>query len=461
MINVRRDLKLRRTGALPIGNSSLPSRDAVHSTNMFSVYALGIAVCMRLFVPANLLDLFYDYDQILGGNVFLKIHPGTYAIFIVALGLAATRRGDRASRVLLQVAVWLGGASVLSVGWALFAGNAASLGAMVDADLAAAAAIFGMSRLTEAGRQKILVFVVGAMTINALITLGEAITHQRLLPYKFDFASGELVFRPAALLNHPLINGLFSCTLIPFIGGLRTSLVTKFVLIGLFAISTFAAESRFATITTIPSAGFMFFYLVRTQQRAGFDGASMRFLQVLMGAVLVPLVGILIFSGGFGERIAAGLFDQSSQARLDVYSLLAYLSPSELLSGVSAQRVAVITAVRQNIIVESPIVGFIFVLGVPMAMMLMLSILLAIIRLCWKSNVPTMLGATAFLAVASANNGLATKAPELLYAMVLICSSRLRLQRSAVPALPKLSTPTVLRRAAIVASPSRNGPIGP
>ena len=397
---------------------------------------VGVAVFVRIFVPGNLLDLFYDYDQLLGGNPLLKIHPGTYGLVLVAGVLTLTRRPNAASMVYIRCAAWLGGITTICFVSAIAQGNVGSLGFRVDAEFAAVAALYCLGLLDESEREKLLVAITAGMLLNEVISFGEAITHSRLLPYKFDFSSGEIVFRPTGLLNHPLINGLYSCTMIPLVTQLRASPTVRFFLMGVFAVGTFAAESRFATIVSVPTLAVMFFYMAQASRNSGLTTSNLRYLQIVLGAVFMPIFVLLIAFGGFGQRIASGLFDQSSLARVDAYSLLAYLTPHELMSGITPQRLLIFTAMRQDLIIESPVVMFIFALGLPVAVALMCSIVGILFMLARRAGFAMIVTAVVFFVVAAANNGLASKVPELTFAIVAIASCRGRVEIPQSPPLP-------------------------
>ncbi len=398
-----------------------------------------IAILVRLFVPGGFLDLFYDYDIAATGSVIQKIHPGTYLLTLAAL-MVATRRGDRAGRPLFQAAVALAAMTAFCITWAIVRSNTAAIGFLIDSEFAAAAACFCLSRLGEADRQAILPAIVVVMVVHVLISFGETATHLHLFPYRYALASGEITFRPSGLLNHPLNSGLFLCTMIPFSMLLRVPLLQKLALAAVFAAGTFAAESRFASLVALPVGALSYVVATRSDRRTGVNVETSRFFQIILGTLVVPFVGVLGVLGGLGERLAKGLNDQSSQARLDAYSLLSYLSPSEFFTGIGSARLAVFSAQRNGLIIESPIVVLIFGFGILPTLAFFAAIGWSMMVLLRRSNAYCLLGVLAFTIVASSSNGLASKTPEMLLILTLLAASR---GRSASGALSQAAIAAV------------------
>ena len=391
-----------------------------------------VAILVRLFVSSSFLNLFYDYDVVSGTNIALKIHPGTYLLTLAALFLAG-RPVDRGGRVLFQAAVALTALTVFCILWAVVQGNVAAIGFLIDAEFGAAAACFCLSKLREADRQAMLAPMVALMAIHAAISFGESATHVHLIAYRYSLADGERTFRPTGLLNHPLTSGLYLCTMIPFSMLLRVPLLQKLGVAAVFAAAAFAAESRFASLICLPVGALSYITATRNDGRTGVNAETSKFFQLILGTLVFPLVALLGVIGGLGERLAKGLNDQSSKARIDAYSLLSYLSPSEFFTGIGSARIAIFSAQRNGLIIESPVVMLIFGFGVVPTILFLGTVGGVIMSLLRKSNAYCLLGALAFAIVASANNGLVTKTPELLFILTLLAASRGR-QVSGEPA---------------------------
>ena len=392
--------------------------------NRLAFFLVVVSALVRIFVPGGLLDLAWDYDTVSHGSIFIKIHPGTYMLALSALVLWRQRR-QPGGEVYLEAAAVLGGLTALCSVFGILVGSTEAFGFLIDVEFAASLLCFCLSRLPETDRQATLPYVLGAMAVQCVIDFGEWLTHLRLVPYKFSNSSGETVFRPTGLLGHPLTNGLYIVTSIPFIMLLRLPLFVRYGMVGFFAAAVFAAETRFSTVVAIPVC--ILIYLMSTRDTSvSRTRETARFLQVVMGATLGPLVVVLGLAGGFGERLATGIVDQSSQARLSVYSILKYLTPHEMMTGVGVKRAAVILAVRQNLIIESPVVQLVFLVGAPMMVLFFLALGWSLFRMVRGSNLLVWLGLIGFGIVASSNNGLVTKTPELLFLIMLMAGARRR-----------------------------------
>ncbi len=358
-------------------------------------------------------------------------------------------------RVFLQIAYAFFGLTLVCALSGVSFGNTEALGFLVDSEVAVGLQAFCLSRLPESDRQATLPIVCGVMVVNCLVSFGEWATHLRLMPYKFSLTTGETIFRATGFLNHPLINGLYTCATIPFIMLLRIPLFGRYLMVGLFAAATFAIETRFASLVAIPTSLVAYFLSTRSSS-SGSDNQSSRFLQIIMGLVFAPLAVVLGLAGGFGERIASGLIDGSSQSRLSVYSLLDYLSLRELLTGVGSVRAGLIIAVRQGLIIESPVVQLIFLFGIPLMLLFFTTVFWSFYRLARGANLFVWLGIATFFVVAASNSGLASKNPELVFLMMFVAGARGRTRAAMTASLPAQSEMTnVVGRARVLAHQAR------
>jgi hypothetical protein len=257
------------------------------------------------------------------------------------------------------------------------------------------------------------------MAVHSALLFFEFASRHRVLPYVRGHFERE--FRPTGLLAHPLNNGLFYATLVPIAFCLRLPFSVRSALAVLFLFSALAAGARFASVCGSVA-------LVIAMLVAGAEGGRTRSStgQALVAARMtltlaaLPFVAIAALGTSLGYRLAAGLFDHSARARLNVYQLLAYLPSDQLWTGTSSEQLSdwSFALFHQNT-VESPIVASIFIFGIVYSVFLFSGMVAGLFAITRNAGQLVKLSALTFFIVGLSNNVFVVKVPALLFAFVV------------------------------------------
>ena len=389
-----------------------------------------VALLVRLFVPANALDRFYNYD-LNGGAAWMKIHPGSYLIFGLCLVILCRRKPSfrgpvrRTILALLGVVVGCGLSCVLR-------GATTALGLLVDNVLCAAAGLFCLSQLGRAGKRLVVCAILAGMTLNALMIFYELVSHAAVIKPPTTYSA--YFFRPSGLLNHPLDNGLYLVAAIPAATLLRRPFYINMGLALIFLLATLAAGARLASIIAAPTlivAG------VLTARRAATTSPVRQRITLMLAitaTIGLPLVLFIAAQSGLGYRFGGDLLDVSARTRWNVYALLAHLDGKSLLLGAGVDQMNLYASHLLNELVESPLVVAVFMFGLPLAIVYLGAMIYALYQGARLADLRVKVLAAAFVLVGAGNNVFVSKTSALLYALILVYGSLAFLpERAAAP----------------------------
>ena len=389
-----------------------------------------VALLVRLALPAPLINLYIPYT-LETGAFYEKLHIGTYLLLSLApLGLAIKPLRLRADELPIVRALLRFSLAIIGIAALLLAiGRGGPAVIFVDTYLSAALAGLLLFMLPPPARRLVGYVVLALFVASALVGILETATRQRFMPY--DMA--ELGFRPTGFAGHPLMLGLLSCAAIGFAFTLPMPWQVRFAAVAVLLIGTLAAEARIATLMSAASL----ILLALTAKWHGLTRRQSRRAKVILVVVLVLLAVPLVFvlqAAGLMSRLAEGLYDESSQARIIIYQIFDFVSLRDVLLGADIawiERLA-FDELKLEIIESSPVV-FIFMLGLPGAVVFTVLLARFFIKLCQAAPPGAVVGTIVFIITALSNNTLSTKTASVTAIVVLLVAAQAMIDRRAAP----------------------------
>jgi hypothetical protein len=398
-------------------------------------------VFVRMLVSQYLLHfLGLPYD-LPGGPFPVKIHPGTYLLFLAfAVGLLAwgnplrsliglARRHSLPSAFLaLMVATFT---------WALLRHGTDGQAFFIDTLLAPGVALLTLLMQPRQRRRWLLGAMLAALALNALIALGEAALGKRLIPL---FAGREGIveeyhFRSSALIGHPLANSKQTVMLLPLLAllpwalGLRVGLFFLFML----ALLAYGSRANLAMGLLLGLAALLPLALALARGR-------LNYLQITGGLVgLLVLVAALcgvVITTNLGDRILNSLtWDNSANVRLVAFQVLDHVNGDDFWFGVPVERIESIAGLVGIDLRYEAIENFWIVLLVQLGLvgfsLFMLGLGCIVVHLWRISRLPARLALVVYFVIASGGNTLASKTPSLVLLLVALQSASVVAPRAA------------------------------
>lgn len=319
-------------------------------------FALGLlGVIVEFAISGNTLgDLGVDYAAA-GGNLLVKLHPGTYLVALgafVALfmerpsGAALVRffRESPALALFMVLTLFCAFYSIANVG---FSGAAIYVESYLSAGLLTIALAGG----TDRQKRTLAKVIVGFIVISVIISIGEGATQTHLIPMNFgDEATAKSMaledsddFRGAGLFSHPLTAAVvtsmatFMLLRMQMNSLLKAGLFTVF-LVGLLSFGGRAALATTIILISLATGVVLLRGLVQRNLSTGFLAA--------LGAgllLLPPLLLVLITSTDIGGRIVSHMYyDDSVDVRNVQWLVLNHLNFHDVLFGVPPDRMDVL-----------------------------------------------------------------------------------------------------------------------
>jgi|GEM_PF-2845455 len=416
------------------GGRKLADRIAAAEPNADLVWGLVLGTVVRVLGQANFLSLFYGYGA-QGGNPLMKISPGTYIIMIVFCR-AWNRKSPPGMETFKLAATMVMTIVVGGVAWAMVTGQAVAVGYLVDSYAVAAAGLFILGKVGAEGRTKVYAALIWALLFNALLLFPEFILKRRFVPAPLEGARG--IFRPAALLNHPLMSGLMYATAAPLVMRWRKPFLVKAGVSLLFVLCVFFSGARVSTV--LAGAAFVPAALIALGKEKPKSQIGQTWLvsQSLLIAALIPIVVIVAIASGALDRIGGGLYDKSAATRVWQFGMIQYLSPHQLIFGIG-NTTAADWSVRlfQTPSVESAFVLGVFMYGMPFTIFYLGMVVVIVAWFALRGDTLVKLSAVIFLTAAMSNNTLGAKNPAVFYFLMFAGST----MTHAVRRLPRLRMP--------------------
>jgi len=218
---------------------------------------------------------------------------------------------------------------------------------------------------------RIVVFLFVAVIVESYI---ERIFKFKVITIKDDLIIGtdlynESQFRSNGLLGHPLSSAQFVLLIYTAFLAMKSISRSKKVYVTFFVIASMMCfNARTATVLTV--IGFLCYYFDRINAR-----------KVLTGVVMGVVFGFLIYYGitqlGIGTRMLEMFTDDSSKTRSTVFSVFSYFDLGDFLWGPKDSflnsTIRKIGNKGDEIIVENPLVDYVFRIGLIMTIILVAS----------------------------------------------------------------------------------------
>ena len=413
-----------------------------------AVFAATLAVWAELSVSANLLTWLgipYVAD---GGDLPVKLHPGTHLLFLATTLTCLRGAGWRmltANGELLGFVAGMGACAI----YLLVMTGSGHLVVLLDTFLPAGllAMMLGQAdrvQLETLRRGMQLLFMAGAA-----LALVETALHTTLIPlYLNDAAYYPHVedFRPIALYDHPLTGAvmmMLGLSLLP-VGGFGRLAYGALLSTALLS---FGGRMSVAVMLLIAGASWALptARLILSRNPRAF-GKLMTAMTVML--VILPIAAAA-FAAGLGTRIAGHLYwDDSAQVRLAQWQLLGQLDSWQLMFGTQRQDLlALMTPLWLGFGVEV-IENFwllMFVAFGAVGFPLFVGSLFSLLAWCWRrSRLRGRLMIVGVMLVASTSNSLGRKSTILVCLVATIACAAIEPHRARLP-----HSATVLPRARI------------
>ena len=389
---------------------------------------LAIAAVASLFLisPLMLYDLGFNYVGA-GGNIFEKVHPGTWAM-LLTLVLGGVGRGNPlrmfddfvASRAMV---IYL-----LSVA-ALFAYTIlvrkTPFTPWIDTYLMPAFLYVIVTKMCEGDRKATALTIQALLGANALLGIYETTTGYRFSTYTAGEFLIETDWRATSLLGHPLANAMASGSYIIILalgGGRDLPKLACPLMIGLQLFAMISFGGRSSLVLTL-----LMILIIGIYRMARFAmGAPMDFRQAGMTLLAMPLFGVALAyaaSGGFFDRMAERFINDngSAKARVVMLELYDYFSWEDLLLGPDPERIGTL---QYMLGIEYGIESFWVALTIGNGILISLILFLGLACLSWRIVAVTRPAAVIlllyFYVLASSAVSISTKSVTLGLFMAMV-----------------------------------------
>jgi len=381
----------------------------------------AFAFLLRATISPQLMNMVVPYSTD-GGSLPEKLHPGTYAIFLLLAAIFITQpillKGEEVR--LFKATIRYSILNLLIVPFLFITGRAGSAGFIIDTYLVSCAAALIMLCFNDAQRRALGNVILVMFVLSAIIGTAEAITHHRFLPYTLR----ELEFRPIGLSSHPLALGAFSATAIGFVAVTRWPVWVRALCILILFIGTAASGARAALLLAVCE---ILILLVlqpwpnlssRHQRKAKF---AVILLTVAGGAALVAVLS----SAGFLSRFGNTIFDENYMARVTIYQIFQLVSWKEIMFGMNVTDLLMMVNKKLNLpYIESAPVVITLLFGLPIALVFAAGFFGFFFRLLVNAPRASCIAAIVFLLTALSNNALSSKAPDVMLVVILLLAYR-------------------------------------
>ena len=396
------------------------------------LFYVGIAVYFALS-PQTLFHMGIPYEAP-GGSPLAKVHPATWCV-LLAYGLLLVARGNPirvwgqqlAAEPLLTAYL---ACMIFVLGWSLSRHGASGAASIVDTLIVPFFCVSALGLLDGPRRSQCLKLIIFVLAFNALLAIVETMLQTKLIPLRISgqTETAEEIFRPSALLGHPLNNSMITATLLPVVLYLRIAMAWRVVLMLLLWVGllSFGGRTGFV-LATFAYALYFLGQLAVSALRGRFS-----YLQLTGGAVLGSLgTGLLVAAiavSGVGERIFKTLeWDGSASVRVQIWSVFDYLNDFDMLMGISPKEITAV-GVRMGLSETEAIENFWLMMFLQTGWIGFVPFVIAMacaFAWMWKSSRGAMrVALLLFLAIGSSNNSLATKTITLVMFMVAVAIVR-------------------------------------
>ncbi|HEY6578733.1 MAG TPA: VpsF family polysaccharide biosynthesis protein [Rhizomicrobium sp.] len=406
------------------------------STPYFAAFVLVLLA--RIYIPASLLDEMFSYDRS-GGTIFEKFHPGAIAIALLfALMLATVGWLPRVREPkIIRSSILLVGGCILTGAVQVYYGRTSGLAYLADSVIVGPLVAAMMLTLTNRERINVGLFILAALVVNDMILFIEFATSTRLLPY----AEPEPFFRPTALLNHPLANGLVNATAVVYVLTLPLPARMRLFLMLMFVGACFASGARFATIASVLGAVIAIWTMLHERSRRLKISAKLVVIVFVQIAVVLGVLVYILLALGLAKRmLLLGFHDSSTESRFTAFYILELFPVRDLMIGADPRSLATVMNVGLGIqTIENPVVAMITQFGIIGCAIILPLLTYFLLTLARCNNRLILLAVVVFVITGSTNNTFAAKGPTIALIAALAMSARRSGSAAEIAAAPRYS----------------------
>ena len=397
-------------------------------------YGIILAVILLFAVSGGLLWYAgYNYDG-LTGSAITKLHPATYMAIMLFLWRACAYGNPVAYGVMVadrrpacMLMVLISTAVLVSVILRQRPGMAGLIDTFVGPGLLVLLLAETDERLTAVLRNAVHLI----MTVNALMALGEFVSHILVFPYRFDGSAFETDTRSSALQGHPLANAtLTACYVLAlFSGDKALPRARRMVMIGLqlAALVTFGGRSAIV-VSIILGGGYTVLHGFNAlrHRRVSLLGAA---LAIILLSLLPALAAGLISAGFFDALISRFVSDGgSANARVEMLQLFNSFSIGDIIVGPDLETLESLRRISGlEWGIENPVVRMTLYQGAFLTLLMMLGFGLFMRELTLRSEPGTWLPMIGWLLLINTQESVASKTTLMAkFAVIILCLYRTR-----------------------------------
>lgn len=392
----------------------------------------GIALYL-LLSPQSLFYVGILYEAP-GGSPLEKLHPANWLVLLATAVLMLARGnplrvGGRLLAAEPLLAAYLA-CMLFVLGWSLARHGASGAASIVDTLILPFFCVAALGLLDAQRRYQCLKLIVFVLAVNAVLAIVETMLQTKLIPLRIGGGpeTVEEIFRPSALLGHPLNNSMITATLLPVVLYLRIAMAWRVVLMLLLWVGLLSFGGRTGFLLATLAYGLYFLGQITLAALRG----RFSYLQLsggaLLGCLAAALLAAAIASSGIGDRIFKTLeWDSSASVRVQIWSVFDYLSDFDMLMGLSLKEITAV-GFRMGLTETEAIENFWLMMFLQTGWIGFVPFVVAmacVIAWLWRSSGGAMrVALLLFLAIGSSNNSLATKTIVLLLFMVVVAIVR-------------------------------------
>lgn len=383
----------------------------------------------------NSLGFHYSGDE---GRFYEKIHPGTVFIFLSFLALLCSggnpvRRAGEVFRTytaasllfLLYVAMFI----VMVV-----RSGPAGLAFIIDTHMTVPLGVIVLAHTPISYCRRAAGVFIAVAVMNGLIGMAESFWRFRIFAFEPSWSVlHEEHFRASALRGHPLNNAMFTAVAIFVALGMRYARILKLLIVLVLMASLIAFGSRaglaFSSVALLVYIVFEVRAVLAKRQISMQQGFLLAAAAILIPACFLGGLYVLIMSP-IGERIAATWgWEQSAASRFLAFHALHLLSPQEMLTGISAERIIAVTDQMRMTLplsdIENPWLMMFMNLGLVMFGFWFVATFAFVVSLLRGRPLALQIAVLAYFVVASTSNSFGRKdSTYLIMVCAVTCAAR-------------------------------------
>jgi len=349
------------------------------------------------------------------GPAYFKILPSTYIIVLGFFFVLFTKAGDfwsifyRKKYGFILLALCL----VLLM-YAVLEHRTNSISFMADTLIASAMLAIILPKYDRKLNIAVQRLLITFFVIDCLFAVVERLlTHNFFPPLYLNVLTiyYEQAFRSTALLGHPLNNALNLIVIMGFIYLSRIKYRNLILLLGMVGLLCFGSRGAiygFLSLTFLHYVIYVYLF-----NRSTFNGIRQSnkiytYLYFILGGLL--LIGLLFYTH-FGDRLlSVSVYDEGSAgARIRLLDILDFVSPREILWGLSSEKIDIIQTRLNLAIIENFWLQWVLRFGLVFTISLFISLTVLLYNRLYYLYVNERLYLISlFFLVASTNNSLAT-----------------------------------------------------